>query len=169
MGVIFQPFSVYPTSSTHYNSQISLCTIISKLLIFNVAGQSQILLLHFLLTALTIPQSLILLASLLFSLSPSLFISTPLFLCRPSFSLFPSHTHTQNTLFLSYPFCPPPLSWVLEDLSKLRGRKSTFLPHQPAKPGVEKEQLKAPLLLMLTANANAPFAKHEGQWAQAKG
>lgn len=114
----------------------------------------------------SIPNSSCLLAFLFISVSVYL---TPLFLCRPSFSLFPSHTHTQNTLFLSYPFCPPPLSWVLEDLSKLRGRKSTFLPHQPAKPGVEKEQLKAPLLLMLTANANAPFAKHEGQWAQAKG
>lgn len=169
MGVIFQPFSVYPTSSTHYNSQISLCTIISKLLIFNVAGQSQILLLHFLLTALTIPQSLILLASLLFSLSPSLFISPPSFFVALLSLSFPL-THTHKTHFFSpTPSAPPPLSWVLEDLSKLRGRKSTFLPHQPAKPGVEKEQLKAPLLLMLTANANAPFAKHEGQWAQAKG
>lgn len=105
MGVIFQPFSVYSTSSTHYNSQVSLCTIISKLLIFNVTGQSQILLLHLLLTALTIPQSLILLASLLFSLSPSLFISTPFFLCRPSFSLTHTHIH-KNTFFLSYPLCP---------------------------------------------------------------
>lgn len=51
-----------------------------------------------------------------------------------------------------------PSSWVLEDLSKPRGRKSTFLPHQLAKPNVENAELQAAPLLMLTAIGNTPFA-----------
>ena len=46
--------------------------------------------------------------------------------------------------------------------------KSIFLPHELAKPGVEKSQLKALLQLMLTGNDNVPFARHESQWAKAK-
>lgn len=156
MGVASPP----PPPLYYRHPQMSLRTMISKLLIFNVAGQSQILILHSLLTALTIPQSLILLASLLFP-----FISLSVYLIPPSFCLL-THTHFFSPSLSRHSLS---FSWVLEDLSKPGGRKSTFLPHQLAKPGVEKAQLKALLLLMLTANANVPFAKHEGQWAQAKG
>lgn len=106
MGVIPGRFPFTPPPPLYYrHTHISLCTIISKLLIFNVAGQSQILILHFLLTALTIPQSLILLASVLF-----LFISLSVYLTPPfsvsSRSLSLAHTH-KHTLFLSHshPLC----------------------------------------------------------------
>lgn len=112
----------------------------------------------------SIPNSSRLLAFLFISpsvyLTPILCLSLSLFL-----SLIHRHTRTHNALIQIHTFSlapsPPPsfsLSWVLEDLSKPRGRKSTFQPHQLAKPDVEKAQLKALLLLMLTANGNAPFA-----------
>lgn len=107
----------------------------------------------------SIPNSSCLLA---FSLS----ISLRVYLIPPS---FPPHTQKHTFYFsLSLPLSSS-LSRVLEDLSKPGGRKSTFLPHQLAKPSVVKEQLKALEPPMLTANANVPFAKHEGQWAQAMG
>lgn len=143
MGVISSHFPFFSSAS---------CTVLqiyTNFSIFNVAGQSQILSLHSFLAALTIPQSLIHPASLLFSLSPSPFISLP-FSVSHFHSLFLSHTDTHNTtkhihahihtFSLAPSSSPPPslsLCWVLEDLSELRGRKSTFLPHQLAKPDVE--------------------------------
>lgn len=82
-----------------------------------------------------------------------------------SFPRPPTHTHTHAHMEIFLPLSllllqpqPRPPSWVLEDLAKPRGRKSTFLPHQLAKPNVEKAQLKAIPLLMLTAIGNTPFA-----------
>lgn len=144
---------------------MSVRIAMSKLLILNVTGESQILRHpHNLLPAVIIPQFLILPASLLFSLSHSVYLNPPSF-PSPSqiyiVSLPISLSLRGVCLYVSLS-----LSRVLEDLSNPRGRKSIFLPHQLSEPGVEKAQLKAPLLLMLTANANVPFAKHEGQWAQ---
>lgn len=87
-------------------------------------------------------------------------------LCFSSLSSFPFiapgkffFTHSRHFCCSRNPPTPyPHSSWVLEDLSKPRGRKSTFLPHQLAKPNVEKARLKAIPLLMLTAIGNTPFA-----------
>lgn len=91
------------------------------------------------------------------SLAFSLYL--PLCLPHPSLSLCLLTQKPKNTvgLPLSIPLSLS-LSRVLEDLSKPRGRKSTFLPHQLSKPGVEKAQLEALWLQMLRANANVPFA-----------
>lgn len=125
----------------------------------------------------SVPNSSCLLAPHFISLS--VYRTTlPLSLSPLSLSPSLSHTHMHEQIRAS-PLAaasPPPslsvsrsVSWVLEDLSKPRGRKSAFLPHQLAKPDVERAQLRAPLPLMLTANGDAPTAWHEGHWAPAKG
>lgn len=111
--------------------------------------QCQILLLR---SLVTIPPSLIPLPSFVF-----IFIFLPVYHTLLSASHHPPHPSAHMEIF------PPlslstPLSWVLEDPFKPRGRKSTFLPHQLAKPNVEKAQLKAIPLLMLTAVGYTPFA-----------
>lgn len=109
------PFTPPPLLSSRH-TQISLRTIISQL-IFNVTDQSQILILHFLLTALTIPQSLILLASMHF-----LFISLSVYLVPP-LSLSPS----KYTLFLSHPHL------LCFSLSLLAGSLKTSLSREEGK------------------------------------
>lgn len=84
-------------------------------------------------------------------------LSSFLLIAHCSLTLIFPLMHTCKGTFYSYPHhfcCTPP---VLEDLSKPRGRKSTFLPHQLAKPNVEKARLKALLLLMLTAMVMLPL------------
>lgn len=86
-----QPFSVLPWPPPLYyrHPRIFLRIMKSKLLISNVTGQSQILILHILLPAVIIPQPLILLASF-----PFLFISLSVYLIPPSFSSSsPTHIH----------------------------------------------------------------------------
>lgn len=104
------------------------------------------------------PFGLVLWSSLVF-----IFIFLSLYYTLSSNSHLCSHAHMQMHILLPPSQlllqCPVPSpNWVLEDLSKPRGRKSTFLPHQLAKPNVEKAWLKALLLLMLTAIGKAPFA-----------
>lgn len=115
--------------------------------------QCQILLLRSFLSVFTIPPSVIPPSSFLF-----IFIFFPLYRTLCSNTHFHPLTHTWKFFSHPQPPPPPPPSWVLEDPSKPRGRKSTFLPHQLAKPNVEKAQLKAIPLLMLTAIGKTPFA-----------
>lgn len=98
--------------------------MISKLLIFNVACQSQILSLHILLPALSIAQSLILPRLLAFScLSPF-----PVYLIPSSVSVhppLPPPAHINTNLFLSLPH--------LFSFSLLAGSLKTLLSQEEGK------------------------------------
>lgn len=148
-GVIASRFPPPPPARYNRYIQISL-----GIIIWNPPSQCQILILNSLTAVFIISPSPVPLSSLVF-----IFIFLSLYHTLSSNSHLCSHAHMQMHILLPPLQRPiPSPNWVLEDLSKPRGRKSTFLPHQLAKPNVEKVRLKALLLLMLTAIGKAPFA-----------